>query len=440
MNRHTLIKSLKWLIEMIDILIPLSIGVVCSILGFLGVTQSFLLTVTLGELTLLAFVTLRDRIQRENLKISVDKFSESIDSNRLDDTFKISIEDTPITADAEQEIWFVEETGTYSLQTKRSHIKYLLSKGGIVRFTVIEPEEAVLIQAAFRNGSSSSKIIKGRTAIFHDQITSLVDVLGPLTENLQVRFTPYILDNVFIFVDPSHPIESKRKGIVLHLGYHVPFDRRLGTIIQGNTSPNLFAYYYTQIYRIFVHATKVVLVAGASKSGKTTLLERLIDDIASDERPFIFFVLSKAVWKDNKHVGYEVVTSTDPIPRHFATLQHDGNYTIDSKIWTSVTNDLEQAYLKHKIIVIDEIGMLHFRDSNFLNTIETIINDPSTTLFATVPLDDHVSDFTNKIKLHYRSTVLKMRSDTRGQMEVEKVVKQELNASLYLVRRFHNAP
>src|SRR5450631_1441582 len=144
--------AFRWFWDRIDTLAALLLGIICSILGLIGIAQSFIITsATLGVLTILAFSLLRDRSQREFMQNSLNQLTTKFDGPSLDAIFSKSAEDIPILVDAEREAWFLQETGTYAMETKKALIKSLLHKGGVVRFVVINPREEAVHRLALRN-------------------------------------------------------------------------------------------------------------------------------------------------------------------------------------------------------------------------------------------------------------------------------------------------
>lgn len=426
-----ILQILRWIWEQIDTILALLLGAICSILGLTGLAQPFILaSATLGILTILAFVLIRDRSQREYLRRSLNQFVATIDEPGLDAAFIKAADDIPILIDAQQEAWFVQETGTYALETKKVLIKTLLQKGGVVRFVVLNPREEVLRQQALRNSDFSLDTIKGRTTLFKNYLQGLVAQLGSDAERLQVRFIPFAIDAASIFVDPSSPIEKNRKANITYFGFRVPFEERLSVTLYGNTSPKLFSHYFQQVRYLYEHASKIVLIAGAPRSNKTAVMKRLYEEVGAESRSNLFSILFQAIWKGNKHIGYEVVTSANPLARLFATRRNNEDYEVNTEIWASIVFELGQARSAGKIILLDEIGPLQLLNADFLNIIMKIIEDPSATMFASVALNETENDFLRKIMLHPRSTVLRLLPNKRRRDEVEKMLEQEMGASL----------
>ena len=235
-----------------------------------------------------------------------------------------------------------------------------------------------------------------------------------------------------IIVDPGNQIKSKRKAVILYLGFHVHFEDRLGIAIQGDTSPNLFTHYYDQANYLFNYSSKIILIVDISQSGKTTMIKKLIENVSLEKRSCIFSIISQSVWRGNRQIGYEVITNTEPAPRLFAVRRNNGSYEIDEEVLISITQELEQAYLDNKIIVIDEIGEIQTSNAGFSRTIEKIINDPSATMFASLPLNHKNNGFFERLKLHYRTTVVTLASEARERNEIERMLVQEMEASLQL--------
>src|SRR5438270_624989 len=137
------------------------------------------------------------------------------------------------------------------------------------------------------------------------KILSFIDFV--YTDTLQLHFTPYILDSACILVDPKSSAKNKRKAIILNLGFHVPFEDRLGIVIQGDTSPNLFFYYYEQVRQLFEYASKIILVAEATQTDKTSVIQKLLGNLSLESRSHCFSIISHSIRKGNRHVGYEVL-------------------------------------------------------------------------------------------------------------------------------------
>src|SRR5260370_4554743 len=439
MIHHMITRLLKWTWNQLDTVFALLLGAVCSILAIAGaVKSSILASATLGTLTVLAFALLRDRLEREKLQSQLNQITSRFDDPSPDLFFRQEVDETSMLLDAEREIWIIQETGTYIIETQKALIVSLLRKGGTVRIVVTSPKEEITWQLAFRNYDFTYDAIINRFNLFRYHIDSITRDIVAEADRLQGRFIPYFIDTSSVLVDPSSPIEKKRRAIIRYPGFRVPFKERLGINLQGDISPKLFTHYFREAQIFFEHASKIVLITGAPHSGKTTTMIKLVEGINTEDSTYLFFVFSKAVWKGGRDRGFEVITSTNSVPRRFATRQSGDNYGVDIEVWAHVTSEVENAYTERKIIILDEIGSLQLKDPGFLVIIERILNDPNSFMFATVGPDDGSIKLLGKIKSHYRSTVLQLTPNKNERAETERILEQELKTALRTVKFIHH--
>ena len=432
-------RVLKWLWEQLDPMFALLLGAICSILGIIGVIQpSIVASATLLTLTVLAFALMRDRSEREKLQSKLSQFAGRFEDANPDFFFKHTTDETSLLQDAEREAWLIQETGNFILETKKAQIASLLRRGGTVRFVVTTPIEETARLVAFRNADMTSEAIITRSNSFLHHIESILREIGEDATRLQVRFTPYPIDTTSILVDPSNSEQRKRRAVIRNAGFRVPYDKKLDFSIRGDMSPKVFSHYFQEAQYLFENASKIILLTGEPRVGKTKTIKKLIDNIADEEHSYLFFVISYAIWKGDERTGFEVVTSASSERRSFATRRSEGDYEIDTEVWTSVATELEQAHKSGKIIILDEIGPFQLMNPRFLSIVEKIVNDPTTIMFATVASDDRNIPPLRKIKYHYRSTLLRLTSIENERIESEKNLEQEMKTALNLAKLRRN--
>lgn len=429
-------RLVKRLWEQLDTLLALILAAGCSILGLVGVASpSILASATLGTLTVLAIALMRDRSDREKAQQRLDGLISQLDEPIADLLFKHKNDETPLLQEAEREVWMVQETGSLIFERNTVQVASLLRRGGTVRIVVAVPTKSIIHQLSFRNHQLTPDAIKTRSNAFSHEAESLLRSAGTDVERLQVRFIPYPSEVTSVLADPRSEVLKKRRAVVRYAGFLLPYEEKLDFSIQAETSPQTFSHYFLETQQLFAHASKIVLLTGEPLSGKTTMINQLIEGISPEEHVFLFTIISRAIWNGSERTGFEVITSRSSGARRFATRQSDGSYDVDAAVWTSVATELEQAYADKKVIIVDEIGPMQLKSQAFIDVIEKILQDPTATMFATIALENKKHPLLRKMKFHYRSTVYLLTQNEMKNARIKESLEQEMKASLYLAAR-----
>lgn len=439
MFRDYLLRVLIWLWDRLDTVLALLLAAACSILGLLGVASpSLLASATLATLTILAVALMRNRSEREKTQNRLDQLLSQFNDPLPDAFFKYATDESPLLQDAEREVWMVQETGNLISEKAHTQIISFLRRGGVVRIVVATPTEVLLQQLAFRNLLFTSEDIRSRSKSFRSQIESISRSVGSNAERMQVRYTPYTFGALTVFVDPRSEIESKRKAVIRYAGFRLTFNEELDFSMQCDKSPRVYSHYFLEAQQLFGYASKIILLTGEPLCGKTTLISNLVNRISSQDKDYVFSVISRTLWDGKECAGFEVITSGTTEPRSFGMRRGDGTFDLDMTVWTSIAAELEQAYKNRRIIVLDEIGPMQLQNQAFVNVVEKFVNDPTVTMFATVAMEDRKNVILGKLKLHYRSTVLALTQDEQSRIEIEKNLEQEMESSLYVAAHIPN--
>ncbi len=327
MFRKFLSSFLKWIWNQVDTILALILAATCSILGLLGAAPlPLLISATLGTLTVLAIALMRDRSEREKTQNQLNQLLLQFNDPLPEALFKHDIDQTPLLQEAEREVWMIQETGNFVFETKKTQIIAFLQRGGALKIVAATPAREILSLLAFRNHSLTPDAIKTRSNSFHHQVESILESVGANTERLQVRFTPYPVEITCILIDPRKEVTKKRRAIIRYAGFRVPYDQKLDYSLQGDTSPKVFAHYFREAKLLFECASKIILLTGEPRSGKTTMIMKLIESLSPENRELVFFAISRATLSGNKRMGFEVITSGNPRPRSFATRQNNCHF------------------------------------------------------------------------------------------------------------------
>ena len=422
-------RSWVWLWEYIDTLTALLLALVFSIAGIAGwVKPELVPPATLGLLTILAFTLMRERTARKRTDATIRSLLEKIQNPSADKFFQRGTSEVSLLQEAENGTWFVQETGSLLTERNREEIIRLLLHGRDVRFVLSAPTEFSARLVAFRNASLNYQTILARHHQCRGQLDSILQRTGQSGERLQVRYVPFPVDATTVIVDPESPIKSRQKGLVRHTGFGIPHRNKLDFSLSGESSPEIFAHFYQEARILFQNASKIVLLQGAPHSGKTTLMQSLVELHGTAAE--MFYVITRAVGSSDNRTGFEVLTTARADPKPFATKRPDGDYEVNAGELVSLVDQIEAAYRTGKIILLDEIGPLQLQSPTFVEIVSTILNDPRATLFATVAEAKH--PFLDSVRMHYRATTIRLRPDATN--AVRNRLSEEMISSLRLAR------
>lgn len=402
-------KVFKWLINNADPFFALIAALACTILGIFGILKSdILLSVILGTLTVLAFTLIRERAAREKILEKLEVFSNRIEAPIADQFFSKKTEEKILLESTDKEVWLVQETGSLITESNRASIINLLNRGGRVRMTLSSPDTKTAKLMALRNANLNDDALITRSKLFQSQIQNIIESTGQNAEKLEVRYIPYPIGFTYVGIDPEDQVKSKRKALVRYADYRVPFAEKLDFQIRGDNSPKTFMHYFKQAHFLFQSAYKIVLVTGEPRSGKTTLIRKMLQKTNLEN---VFFVISSDIRENEERVGFEVQTSNRPEPLCFATKNGSKGYDVDASIWDRISQDLMNAKNEGKIIILDEIGPMQLRSVDFQQFIAEYIFDPLGVLFGTIALDNASHKLLPIIKASHRTTILNLKKN-----------------------------
>lgn len=166
---------------------------------------------------------------------------------------------------------------------------------------------------------------------------------------------------------------------------------------------------------------KNILITGMPKSGKSTLLRKLITDIPRK----VGFVTNE-VLGENGRVGFEIETSIG----HKVTLAHVGfktgyqvsKYFVDTGSLGSVIPEVSN-FENDSFLYLDEIGQMQLLSEKFKGLVTTYLESPNTCLMTISCV--YENDFTERIKGRNDIILVEISAENREEREV--FVSQLLN-------------
>jgi hypothetical protein len=321
----------RWTWERFDTILALLLGVICSILGLLSILPSSIFaSSTLATLTILAFSLIRDRDDRTQFQRQFATLVEQSREPNLDVILYQSVDEGMLLQSAEKEIWLIQETGLYIVESKLMLLVSFLQRGGVLRIVVANPKGSVIRQLAFRNNEFSYSLIAKRARLMHHLVDRISKEVGEQSENMQIRYSRHIIGASYVLTDPTHPDILMHKVAVRYPGFRIPFEDHIGLMIQSRTSPKLVHYFHQEAQNLFTFASKIVLLQGNAHTGKTAMIRKLLSMVPEEDQHCLCTIVLPRHQSDGVFTGYELVTNFGCTAQDVALQQHDGTYKIDS--------------------------------------------------------------------------------------------------------------
>lgn len=340
-------------------------------------------------------------------------------SNRTDESLFIK--------EAENKLYLLQETGSLVAEKYRSEIVSFLNRGGNIVLLLTMPVSPIANLMSFRNASlNTADDLKRRAKQFESQIKDIIARTNRIeAASLEVRYIPYPIDFTMIMADPYSNNSENKKALIRLAGFKVPFEEKLDFKVLYISSPIVFMNYKKQFLNLYYASSKIILLSGKSKIGKTTLLNNILENYDYD---YIEYILSNQILDTTtkKRLGFEVRTSFYTKTKQFATKKENGEYDVNQNIWDDVAVSLSKVDTKNKIIILDEIGLMQIKSVKFKKEITKLFLEEEITFIATISDDNET--FFNYLKKHHRTKILTLNSDNYER--IEKELKNEIDGSL----------
>ncbi len=162
---------------------------------------------------------------------------------------------------------------------------------------------------------------------------------------------------------------------------------------------------------------KRILLTGRPGSGKTTLIQRVVRDLALSAGGFY----TEEIREHGQRVGFKLITldGKEAVFAHvnFKTSERVGKYGLDlAKLETVGVAAVCRAVRTRKLVVIDEIGPMELRSAIFRDVI-TETFETKLPILATITARPF--PFTNAIKKRSDVRVVDVRPNNREQLVSE---------------------
>ena len=157
-----------------------------------------------------------------------------------------------------------------------------------------------------------------------------------------------------------------------------------------------------------------VLLTGRPGCGKTTLIKRLVNELALPAGGFY----TEEIRQCSRRVGFKIVTleGEEAVLAHvdFNTTQRVGKYRLDLGVLESIGSEaICTAVRARQLVVIDEIGPMEIRSPVFCDVVNDAL-DSGEPILGTITVRSF--PFTNAIKKRHDVTLIEVRPNNREQL------------------------
>jgi nucleoside-triphosphatase len=160
-----------------------------------------------------------------------------------------------------------------------------------------------------------------------------------------------------------------------------------------------------------------VLLTGRPGCGKTTLIKRVVNDLALPAGGFY----TEEIRQRSQRVGFKIITlnGQDAVLAHvnFSTKHRVGKYGLDLNALEKIgTEAICMAARARQLVVIDEIGPMEIRSRIFCDVVNEALASGKPILGT---ITARSFPFTNAIKKRHDITLIEVRSSNREQLVSE---------------------
>ncbi|MCC6925711.1 nucleoside-triphosphatase [Novosphingobium sp.] len=406
--------------ENLDAAVALIVALAVTVYAVLGGTKAeYISAAMLLTLSLIAFGLLKDRVARSKQQQSLDIIIGSQKILPADRFFKSKSPEDDVIRSAHSSIIMIQETGSLVTEHSQAGIIDFVNRGGSLKLVVSSPSPLPALNLAFRNENlqSDSSILK-RADLFLSQMSYISSKVGPRSENITVRYSEYDIGYTSTVSDGRHP-SFVSKGIVRIAGFRIPFAKKLDFEIDSEFSPRVVSHFCDEFDTLFESCSKFILLSGSPRSGKTTIINRLIDQLRSSNQ-HVYSVVSREIMREGERAGFEIVINGDEGTTRPFALRKEGaqkdisgilNYDFETAVWDEIADDVRRESKGGKIIILDEIGEMQISSSRFKDAISELLKDSASTVIATISVASN--PFLQSVKEHYRTNIVQLSEANR---------------------------
>lgn len=377
------------------------VAVAASVLGFVNVWDTQ--TVISVFCALIAFLIFYFITQHKNISKIQNELCAKFDTMEkvvcnsanpdLDGIFyqNNEVHESEIIKRAKKQLVLVQETGNLIIERNKDILRKFLHNGGKLTIIVCADDKRTQSYLAFRSADlRNGGEINIRLQNFLSQIQSTVEPTHDgnldqsLKRNVVIRYCPYPVAITAVY----SPDEHLQAAVVRHSDFKASYQNKISLLVETTRFPRLYEHYQQQIENYFRFSYKKILITGKPHVGKTTLLKEMLSKFQFTQDMPIYYVYTEEIVSGGRRIGYQIVSSQNPIPRCLATRDETARplpYDVNIDLLNCVADELKAQ--RNKILVVDEIGLMQMRSLKFSQAIFDIMNTPNCVLIGTVTQD-----------------------------------------------------
>jgi len=264
---------LKSILSNLDTILAIVLAVVAAIFGIFGIFPNALMPAIAGALALLATSLIRDRTVRDRFMVEVQKLNRELETLKTrptgDGFFSRKTSETALIAEAKEEVWLLQETGSKVVEENFKTFEALIKQGGKLYLITASTDPAIVALIALRNKNLSSEAIVSRQADAGLKIRSLKEATSGSPGEIAVRHLPYPLDITAVFVDPQAQNVEARRGLIRMVGFKSFFDDKRDFVVSYRDAPETFEYFSHQFRQMWDYLAQPTAGATERTPGDT---------------------------------------------------------------------------------------------------------------------------------------------------------------------------
>lgn len=390
------------------------VAIVTSVLGFVNIWDAqIVISVFCALIAFLIFyfITQHKNISRIQSDLSsrfdeMEKIVCASTNPNLDGIFyqNNELHESEIIAHAKNQLVLVQETGNLIIERNKDTLRKFLQNGGKLTIIVCANEKTTQSYLAYRSEDlRSCGEINIRLQSFLNQIQSTVEPghIGnkdyTLKKGVVLRYCPYPVAITAVY----SPDEHIQAAVIRHSDFKVSYQNKISLMVEKSKFPRVYAHYQQQIANYFLFAYKKILITGQPHIGKTTLIKELLSKFEITPNMPIYYLYTEEMIHNGKRIGYQVFSSTRLVPSVLATRNESSTplqYDVDTDLLNSIADELKDC--QHKILVVDEIGLIQMQSIKFRQSIIQIMNNPNCVLIGTASQNSDKDIALEQIKSH----------------------------------------
>lgn len=253
-------KIWRFVLNNLDTVLAITLSIIAAVFGIFGILGTALLPAIATTLALLAASIIRDRNARDALRSEIQKLERTLNGlgakPNADLFFRKSTSesDRNVIAQAHEEIWLIQETGSLLLE-QPGRLRDFIRKGGKVKVILVSVDPHAVEGLAFRNPDVKTP---NAMALRQSEAASRIELLKSdiinASGSLEIKRITYPLDLTAVFADPESSDMTKRIALIRLVGFKSAFEDKREFSIAFSAEPETYQYFAQQFREMWTRS------------------------------------------------------------------------------------------------------------------------------------------------------------------------------------------